>query len=39
MVQPVLTPDAGLHAADVNIALGDLLELVESESKAWAAAH
>jgi pimeloyl-ACP methyl ester carboxylesterase len=39
MVQPVLTPDAGLHAADVNIALGDLLALVQSESKAWAAAH
>jgi hypothetical protein len=39
MVQPVLGPDAGLHAADVNITLGDLLELVQSETKSWAAAH
>jgi hypothetical protein len=38
-VQPILGPDAGLHAADVNIALGDLLALVQSQTKTWLARH
>jgi hypothetical protein len=29
----------GLHIADVNLELGDLLALVSRESSAWAAAH
>jgi pimeloyl-ACP methyl ester carboxylesterase len=36
-VQPILTSAAGLHAADVNIALGNLLAIVQSETKAYAA--
>jgi hypothetical protein len=31
-------PDWGLHAFDVNLALGDLVDLVGTESKAWLAA-
>jgi hypothetical protein len=38
-VRPVLDPDAGLHAADLNIALRDLLALVQSEPRAWATDH
>ena len=30
-------PDWGLHAIDVNIALGDLVELVARQSAAWSA--
>jgi hypothetical protein len=38
-VQPILAPAAGLHAADVNIALGNLISLVQAETKAWTATH
>jgi hypothetical protein len=34
-VQQVLAPNWGLHAADVNIALANLISLVGSESRAW----
>jgi Protein of unknown function (DUF3089) len=34
-VQDVLAPNRGLHAADVNIALGNLVNLVGSQSRAW----
>jgi len=36
-VQEVLRPTWGLHAADVNIALQDLVELVRAQGRAWAA--
>ncbi len=36
-VQPILGPDLGLHAADVNIALGNLITLVQAH--AWKASH
>jgi len=29
----------GLHAADVNIALGALINLIRAETKAYAASH
>ena len=32
-------PGWGLHALDVNLALGDLVETVGREAKAWTAAH
>jgi len=32
-------PQAGLHVFDVNLALGNLVSLVGSESTAWLAAH
>jgi hypothetical protein len=38
-LQGVLSPDRGLHAADVNVALGDPLDLVWSQGRAWAAPH
>jgi pimeloyl-ACP methyl ester carboxylesterase len=38
-VQGVLSPERGLHAADVNIALGDLLDLVWWQGRAWVAHH
>jgi DUF3089 family protein len=38
-VQEVLSPNWGLHAADINIALGDLVGLVRAQSKAWIAHH
>jgi pimeloyl-ACP methyl ester carboxylesterase len=34
-VQPILGPEWGLHAADVNIALANLVSLVGSESRTW----
>jgi len=34
-VEDVLAPNRGLHAADVNIALANLVALVASESRAW----
>jgi hypothetical protein len=37
-VQPYQDP-RGLHAADVNIALGTLLELVRGQGKAWLASR
>ncbi len=33
-----LGPQWGLHAADVNLALGDLVEVVRLQGEAWAAA-
>ena len=36
-VQQVLSPDWGLHAADVNVALANLVELVSSQGRAWLA--
>ena len=36
-VQEVLDPSWGLHAADVNIALEQLVALVRAQSAAWAA--
>ena len=36
-VQGVLAPGWGLHAADVNIALADLVALVRTQSAAWSA--
>ena len=35
----VLSPRQGLHAADVNIALGALINLIRAETKAYAASH
>jgi len=36
-VQEALGPTKGLHAADMNITLGNLVALVASEAKAWLA--
>jgi pimeloyl-ACP methyl ester carboxylesterase len=36
-VYEALGPDSGLHAADVNITLGNLVDLVASQSRAWLA--
>jgi hypothetical protein len=33
-----LGPQWGLHVADVNLALGDLVEVVRLQGEAWAAA-
>jgi hypothetical protein len=38
-VQPVVGANMGLHAADVDLPLGNLIALVTDESKAWTAAH
>jgi Protein of unknown function (DUF3089) len=38
-VQGVLAPNRGLHSADVNIALANLVSLVASETRAWLARH
>lgn len=38
-VKQVLAPAWGLHAADVNIALTELVALVRSEAKAYLAGH
>jgi hypothetical protein len=38
-VHPILDPTEGLHAADINIALGNLIALVQSQAKAWKATH
>ena len=32
-----VTPDWGLRLVDVNIAMGDLVDLVDSQGKAWLA--
>jgi hypothetical protein len=34
-----LTPDWGMHIIDVNVALGNLVEIVATQAKAWAATH
>lgn len=34
-----VTPDWGLHLVDVNLAMGDLVDLVDSQGKAWRAKH
>ena len=38
-VQEALGPTNGLHAADVNIALANLVSLVASQSRAWLSRH
>ena len=38
-VEPILSPRLGLHAADVNIALGALINLVRAETKGYTASH
>jgi Protein of unknown function (DUF3089) len=34
-----LTPEWGLHLVDVNVAMGDLVALAESQGRAWCARH
>jgi hypothetical protein len=34
-----LTPEWGLHLVDANVAMGDLVALVESQGQAWLARH
>lgn len=34
-----LTPQWGMHLVDVNVALGNLIDLVGTQAKAWQAAH
>jgi hypothetical protein len=34
-----LTPEWGMHLIDVNVALGNLVDLVAAQAQAWAAAH
>ncbi|CAN5824867.1 DUF3089 domain-containing protein [soil metagenome] len=34
-----VTPDWGLHLVDVNLAMGNLVDLVGSQGKAWRAKH
>jgi hypothetical protein len=34
-----LTPDWGMHIVDANVALGNLVELVKAQTRAWVAAH
>jgi hypothetical protein len=38
-VRPVLARGLGLHAADVNIALGALINLVRAQTKSYLASH
>ncbi|HWB23289.1 MAG TPA: DUF3089 domain-containing protein [Gaiellaceae bacterium] len=38
-IKEILNPAWGLHAADMNVELGNLLSLVRSQSKAWLAHH
>jgi DUF3089 family protein len=38
-VSEALGPDLGLHAADVNITLANLVDLIQSQSRAWLAHH
>ncbi|HWE80377.1 MAG TPA: DUF3089 domain-containing protein [Gaiellaceae bacterium] len=38
-VQGILSPSMGLHAADVNVALGNLVALVQAQARAWTATH
>src|SRR5262249_10302856 len=39
IVFEALGPDSGLHAADVNLTLANLVSLVGSQSRAWLAEH
>ena len=34
-----LTPQWGMHIVDANVALGNLVELVGAQARAWQAAH
>lgn len=34
-----LTPDWGMHIIDANVALGNLISIVENQAAAWHAAH
>jgi hypothetical protein len=36
---PAPTPEWGLHLLDANVALGNLISIVHSESKAFARRH
>ena len=38
-VRGILDPDSGLHAADVSIALQQLVQLVVAQGAAWKASH
>jgi hypothetical protein len=38
-VEPVLGPTFGLHAADVNIALANLVALVATQERSWLEHH
>ena len=37
LAKEMLSPNWGLHAADVNIALHELVDLVRAQGKAWVA--
>jgi hypothetical protein len=37
LAQNALTPEMGLHAADITIALPDLVSLVHNQASAWLA--
>jgi hypothetical protein len=39
LVKEILAPGWGLHASDVNVELGDLVDLVRAQGRAWAARH
>ncbi len=34
-----LTPEWGMHLIDANVAMGNLVDIVESQAQAWDAAH
>jgi len=34
-----ITPEWGMHLVDVNVALGNLIDIVAAQADAWAAAH
>jgi hypothetical protein len=39
LVREILAPGWGLHASDVNVELGGLVDLVRTQGRAWAARH
>jgi len=39
VVKEMLGPDSGLHPADVNLTLGNLVSLVAAQSKSWLRQH
>jgi Protein of unknown function (DUF3089) len=39
LMKEILDPRWGLHASDVNVELGDLVDLVRAQGRAWAARH
>jgi hypothetical protein len=34
-----ITPEWGMHLVDVNVSLGNLIDIVTTQAEAWAAAH